>query len=539
MGGQAVALRVARIDSRASAGELHDAIYRAVAGALSKVVRGAAYAQVTEEYLDASREDGRPHAREHELVFAFRDAGGTSMSMTACVHWFEVAIAALRGPAPGSLDALARSLGWTLAGKAPKLATLLAATTRPLIELRRTLYVVHPGKQPRIETDTDLDGALALADLRTDELAAVRAVATSKRCACKLCGALRAGKRLRVEAAVVPLAKAPPSPPLQSTEVEFEDKRAKAVPIELLANPGLTELCIRAPITALPDVLAQRRELTRLQLVGARLDRIPRWVLELPKLRSLELVRGSLAGFETPRKSSTLETLRIEDVTCGPNVEPPFAKLPKLETLSWTGCKLATLPASIGKARALESLDLESNRLRELPDAVGKLSKLRWIELAGNPLERLPGSLARLALDKLSVTDTRISALPEGIRVDTLDAIKTRIAALPESIGKSGLTSLVVTDCPLAALPESLGMLKGLEYLFISNTEVRVLPARVAGLKELKVVSIYNTAIERVPEWVGSLKKLYRLEISRNQLGRGDLARLKKQLPGATIQVHG
>jgi len=79
---------------------------------------------------------------------------------------------------------------------------------------------------------------------------------------------------------------------------------------------------------------------------------------------------------------------------------------------------LKTVPKEIGSLTKLRILDLGWNRLESLPAEIGQLTKLEHLELAGNRgLASLPDSILNLReLNYLSLTDTSIEKLPEGVK---------------------------------------------------------------------------------------------------------------------------
>ena len=108
------------------------------------------------------------------------------------------------------------------------------------------------------------------------------------------------------------------------------------------------------------------------------------------------------------------------------------------------------------------------------------------------------------------------------------------ITSLPSSLCRSmapTLESLVVTRTALAALPESCGDLKALEYLDLSYNLLASLPDSIGALSELKVLEARGNMLRTLPESIAGLASLERLELASNDLSAlpesiGDLAAL-------------
>lgn len=105
--------------------------------------------------------------------------------------------------------------------------------------------------------------------------------------------------------------------------------------------------------------------------------------------------------------------------------------------LSLTGCKLHSIPLSVGNFKNITQLDLSHNRLTELPEVirayfnleklyvdrnlitelpewVGDLKKLRTLDIGFNPVEFLPESFAKLhQLEELFMEQTRLVEIPD------------------------------------------------------------------------------------------------------------------------------
>lgn len=117
----------------------------------------------------------------------------------------------------------------------------------------------------------------------------------------------------------------------------------------------------------MPDTVAQLTRLTRIDLHGNHLTRVPTGVLQMAQLQVLSLSRNALV--ELPRE---------------------IAQLTQLKELHVGGNRITRVPREIKQLRALEKLSLLGNALRQVPPELGELQNLRHLLLQNNQLKWLP-----------------------------------------------------------------------------------------------------------------------------------------------------
>lgn len=236
--------------------------------------------------------------------------------------------------------------------------------------------------------------------------------------------------------------------------------------------------------------------------VEGKLTAVPPEIARLTRLRELIL------------DTDTLQTIDPAIFAC--------ARLVKLVVLS---NQIKELPAG-GWRRlgALEALEVTTSRaLRGLPEDVGEAPRLggEFDLTPQTKLTALPGSFGRLA----GVTILRLPpgvAAPEPIAgMTALRRLTLRkVERLPEDIGAlQQLESIDAQDCPLTAVPTSIGGAAALSGLTIAGSQVRALPDSLTRLPRLSDLDVSNTPLAALPEAIGALP-LTRLRLQRTAITR-------------------
>ncbi len=204
-------------------------------------------------------------------------------------------------------------------------------------------------------------------------------------------------------------------------------------------------------------------------------------------ITTLGIDAAHLAG--TFHRFPALRRLRL---TTSAEVLPPLTDLPVLVSLSIFGDRLTSLPPTLASLTALESLQIQAPHLAALPDGLTALPALRSLALRCRALPALPDDLSA------SLTELHLDGLP-------LAALPDRVAAL------SGLERLTLTNLDhLTALPEGLAGLTALTRIDLSRTAITALPAFLSRLPELQQVTLDDRlvhdgilALARHGTWAG------------------------------------
>ena len=220
-----------------------------------------------------------------------------------------------------------------------------------------------------------------------------------------------------------------------------------------------------------------------------------------------------------------------------------LAYLPKpgLKRINLIGnTNLTTLPDALWSLVGLEALDLRGCRLASLPAGIGRLSRLKTLLLADgvdvhgrrptNPATRrdewdfLPETLWLLVeLEELSLSYCGLVTLPEGIgRLVGLRQLRlggNKHLALPEGLWSlKELIELNLSNCGLTSLSEGIGRMTRLTKLALYNNRgLSTLPNGLSTLTGLEDLSLDRCGLTVLPEGFSRLAGLRRLSLSGNQ----------------------
>ena len=145
------------------------------------------------------------------------------------------------------------------------------------------------------------------------------------------------------------------------------------------------------------------------------------------------------------------------------------------------------------KPDVVDYLNLDRNALTNI-DEVASLKNLKWLRLNDNRLSSLPDLKELASLRRIYLRNNRFSAVPEALK------------DLPS------LTDIDLSGNPIADVPAWLAEKKGLENLSLSRTRVA-----------------------RLPENLDAWKSLHSLQLGDLSIPSGEMARIRKALPGVAI----
>ena len=108
--------------------------------------------------------------------------------------------------------------------------------------------------------------------------------------------------------------------------------------------------------------------------------------------------------------------------------------------------------------------------------------------------------------------------IEQASRVDRLNIVYDGLTKLPESVKYLTVTSLVMSNCQLTGLPESIGRLSNLKELHLANNRLTSLPESIGNLSNLTKLYLRDNQLISLPECIGNLSKLAELYLGNNKL---------------------
>jgi len=341
-------------------------------------------------------------------------------------------------------------------------------------------------------------------------------------------------------------------------------------------------------IKKLPSFIGKMHSLEYLGINSFKMIDIPKGVLELHKLKRIEVGNIENINHIPALKMKCLELNTKEALNrikrCKnkntKKLDLSFLYLEKLPVelleLNWIeeldiSCNnLKKLPEWIGNFKKLKVFNLNSNKLSSLPDSIGEMKRLKEIILSYNRLKTLPESFGNLSLLEefyLLETDNRPDSKESSyfkklpVSFGSLTSLKifeiwyTKLRMLPKSFGslKSLIKLTIQTDAILPdnfypdtmknlksiteiningfnKVPDFIAELKNLTSLDISHNKLVKLPDFIGKLTKLKTLNLHSTWITDIPGWIVNLKNIDNLDISSNEISSID-HELPKKMP--------
>ncbi|CAO2648132.1 Nn.00g090540.m01.CDS01 [Neocucurbitaria sp. VM-36] len=232
-----------------------------------------------------------------------------------------------------------------------------------------------------------------------------------------------------------------------------------------------------------------------MDLHGNILRELPKGLKRLAQLSKLNLSRNKLPMevLEVIAHIPTLRELKLAENDLQGDLSTALCGLTSLEVLELQGNKLSSLPAAMSQLN-LRMLNVSDNQVRTIPM---ELFTSSLIELNASK-NRLEGTLlsvgSLLHLQVLRVANNSITSLHGGSSIHlpairVLDLSTNRLASLPEVTTWTNLTTLLVGENKLDALPEGFVTLSLYTADFTGN-DITQLDERIALMENLEHLTV-------------------------------------------------
>ncbi len=293
---------------------------------------------------------------------------------------------------------------------------------------------------------------------------------------------------------------------------------------------------------------------------------------------------------EVPKTLKKCKNLEVLDLSYS-DVEklPKFLfELPKLKALRMNGCHMPSLPDNLKEHAVLTEVGVHAKKekdlraiwaienlevltitgeIKSIPDAIGSLKRLRKLVLFGLPIKELPLVLTQLpeltslevntALEKLDLEKaiavlvqcpklTHLKMVTQKLRLSPniaklkklkkLDVSGNGLTKIPKELyDLTGLTALDLGTNSIAKIPEGIGKLKQLKVLKLNSNwgnslDVTHLMAEIHLLQNLKVLHLWSCqSVKSIPNTINQCGQLRELDLDNNLL---------KEVPDALYEMN-
>ena len=295
-------------------------------------------------------------------------------------------------------------------------------------------------------------------------------------------------KRLRIFCTELPAVPDAIGLATELEELHMDVKPSAPIPPSLFTLAKLQTLMLAGRIIDVPEDIAKLKNLTDLELIDTRVQRLPVAVGAIP-LKRFAISQSIYPMFD---KTPPVDLAQIIEV---------LASNPKLRSFEVTGSSLGPIPASINQLKGLTKLKLTESRIADYPPSIYDLVELTELLLGVNEIGKIHPGIGRLAkLKKLELNANW---------KNKLDA---------------------------TALFDEISSLAALEQLNVSNClSVTTLPAAIASCKKLKSIDIDNNIVASLPPELATMTWLQKLRISTNKLTPEVGADLSAKLPNTKV----
>ena len=289
---------------------------------------------------------------------------------------------------------------------------------------------------------------------------------------------------------------------------------------------------------SLTEALREPLRVYHLNLADQNLQTVPREILEMPNLISLDLSGNAIKSLEGVDFSSLkkLQYLEMADNQLREIPEDFIQNLPvqELILLNLNSNSLRAIPESINRLTFLEELLLANNKLQNLPALRFKF--LKRLRIDRNGLDQFPQTLLRLVkLESLNLNGNNIAAIPPEIqqlkRLRLLNIGDNQLQDIPDLSLLRRLRTLIIdwnnyTD-PNATFAQVV-QIRGLEILSAENCGIEQIPTSIKRMRQLRELSLINNKILHIPQALNQLKRLEKLWLNGNLISKAAIPVFKR-----------
>ncbi|CAI9271601.1 unnamed protein product [Lactuca saligna] len=254
---------------------------------------------------------------------------------------------------------------------------------------------------------------------------------------------------------------------------------------------------------------------------------------------------GGMKYFDSLLNCSNLELLELSGLQLERRIPDWVGNLTKLRTLKFQYSSISgTLPSSIGNLHRLTVLSLGGNNLTGMiPESIGKLSNLAYLNLGFNTFSGIiPRSIGNLSsLIQVSLRENKLEGtIPSSIgackQLILLSfALNNLIGTIPKEIFELSSLSIALDlsrNNLSGVIPQGIHRLKNLDLLDLSMNHLSgEIPSSLSSCISLRILDFSSNSFHGLirEEW-SSLKGLIYFNLSSNNFS-GPIPRFLAQIP--------
>lgn len=230
-----------------------------------------------------------------------------------------------------------------------------------------------------------------------------------------------------------------------------------------------------------------------MDLHGNMLQELPAGLGRLSLLSKLNLSRNKLHMnvFDVVSRIHGIRELKLAENDLQGDLPASLCNLLELEVLDVQSNKITDIPGELGHLTHLRSINITDNQLKAIPMELFESPSLIELQASKNRLEGTLFSIVAITqLQELNVANNSIISLCDSESID-LPAIKSlilstnRLTSLPKVSGWTNLTTLLVGENKLTALPEGFVDLEQLRTADFTGNDLTQLDEKIALMSGL------------------------------------------------------
>jgi internalin A len=173
---------------------------------------------------------------------------------------------------------------------------------------------------------------------------------------------------------------------------------------------------------------------------------------------------------------------------------------------------LTSLPNDLFQIATLSQLDISANRITHIPSDIQNLPILEVLQLAANPIIELPEEISQLKkLKILNLVSCKFNEFPEQlVNISSLEILQLGNNTNYPIYYSSDL-SVERSGNNISKIPKSIRKLKELKYLDLRGNHLRELPIEILDLHNLEFLNLAQNSLPIPPEILDKVKEPYRV----------------------------
>lgn len=270
---------------------------------------------------------------------------------------------------------------------------------------------------------------------------------------------------------------------------------------------------------SIPKSVFDLRNLLVLSIQGIGMESLDKDILKLSRLKVLNMMNCGTIDFPKDMEQLPLEALFLSDGKWN-KIPEWILDLKKIKSLTISNYKITFISKNINKLTFLNELDLSKNSIKEINT---NLSELKIINLSNNKIKNINTELyLSKKIKKINLSYNNFELISEKInsltQLNYLNLSNNKLKAISINTQKLHLLSfLFLNDNCLEKIPDGL-FSNSISELDISSNKIKNISASIKNAKRLRKLNLSKNNIKHLPLKIRKLQQLEVLDFSKNPI---------------------